>query len=90
MGNLVVVFRVMPEGPETDLEMLKAEIKKTTPVGAVLQGFQVKPIAFGLKALEVTVVMDDREGALSSDTVEEAYAGINGVGSVQVTDLGRF
>jgi elongation factor 1-beta len=90
MGNLVVVFRVMPEDAEVDLEGLKASIKKATPKGAELQGFQVKPVAFGLKALEVTVVMEDREGALSSDAVEEAYSGLQGVGSVQVTDLGRF
>jgi elongation factor 1-beta len=90
MGNLVVVFRIMPEGPEVDLETIKSGVKTATPKGAELQGWQVKPVAFGLRALEVTVVMDDQEGALSSDAVEEAYSAIEGVGSVQVTDVGRF
>lgn len=90
MGNLVVVLRVMPEDESTDLEKLKAEIKRVTPKGAELQGWQVKPVAYGLKALDVTVVMNDVEGAPSADVVEEAYGAIEGVGSVQVTDLGRF
>lgn len=90
MGNLVVVLRIMPEDADIDLETIKAAVKEKTPEGAELQGWQVKPVAFGLEALDVTVVMNDAEGALSTDALEEVYAAIEGVGSVQVTDLGRF
>ena len=88
MGGLVVVFKLMPEGVETDLEALKNEVRKVIPKGSQLQGFQVKPIAFGLKALEVTLTMEDGEGG--PDAVEEAFGSLPGVQSAQVAEMGRF
>lgn len=90
MGQLIAVFRLMPEGLEVDLEAMKAEVKKVTPSGVQLQGWQVKPVAFGLKALDVTIIMNDEQEDVSTDTIEEAYSGIPGVGSVQCTDVGRL
>lgn len=90
MGKLVAVFRLMPEGVEVDLEKMKEGVKRVTPKGVDLQGWQVKPVAFGLKALDVTIVMNDESEDVSTDTIEEAYNGIEGVGSVQCTDVGRI
>lgn len=90
MGRLIAVFRLMPEGVEVDIEGIKAEVKKVTPKGAELQGWQVKPVAFGLNALDVTLVMNDEQEDVSTDKIEEAYSGIPGVGSVQCTDVGRL
>ena len=90
MGRLIAVFRLMPESPETDLETIKAAVKTVTPKGVDLQGWQVKPIAFGLNALDVTIVMNDEQEDVSTDSIEEAYNGIEGVGGVQCTDVGRL
>lgn len=87
-SGLVVVFKLMPESPETDLEAMKEEVRKTVQDPAELQGFQIEPVAFGLKALKVTVLMDDIEGG--PDMLEEAFGNIDSVESVQVVDLGRF
>lgn len=87
-SGLVVVFKLMPEGVETDLEAVKNEVRKLIKAPAELQGFQVEPIAFGLKALKVTVVMDDAEGG--PDMLEEELGRIDGVGGCSVADLGRF
>ncbi|HVL48487.1 MAG TPA: elongation factor 1-beta [Candidatus Thermoplasmatota archaeon] len=89
MGKLVAVFRVMPEDADVDLETIKAGVKASVPKDAELQGWQVVPVAFGLKALEVTVVMEDESGA-GPDGVELAFSEIAGVGSVQMTDVGRI
>ncbi|MHB8606370.1 MAG: elongation factor 1-beta [Thermoplasmatota archaeon] len=88
MGGLVVVFKLMPEGVETDLEAVKNAVRKVIPASAKLQGFQVKPIAFGLKSLEVTLTMEDAEGG--PDAVEEAFGAIEGVQSAQVAEMGRY
>lgn len=88
MGRLVAVFRLMPEDADVDLEKIKERVRSATPPEAVLQGWQVKPVAFGLKALDVTITMEDDEGG-STDQLEAAYSGIEGVGSVQCTDVGR-
>ena len=90
VGRLIAVFRLMPEGVEEDLEAIKAEVKNVTPKGVDLQGWQVQPVAFGLKALDVTIVMNDEQEDVSTDKIEEAYSGIKGVGSVQCTDVGRL
>ena len=87
-SGLVVVFKIMPESPETDLEAMKNEVRKLVVAPAELQGFQVEPVAFGLKALKVTVVMQDVEGG--PDQLEEAFSQIENVNSVQVVDMGRF
>lgn len=90
MGRLVAVFRLMPEGVEVDLEKVKTSVKEVTPKGVDLQGWQVQPVAFGLNALDVTIVMNDEQEDVSTDSIEEAYGGIEGVGSVQCTDVGRI
>ncbi len=87
-SGLVVVFKIMPEGVETDLEAVKSEVKRVVTAPSELQGFQVEPVAFGLKALKVTVVMEDKEGG--PDALEMAFGDIAGVGSVSVSDMGRF
>ncbi|CAD7768161.1 Elongation factor 1-beta [Candidatus Methanoperedenaceae archaeon GB37] len=87
MGEVVATIRVMPESTETDLEVLKREISEVMPVGVRLSGFAEEPVAFGLKALIVTVVLGDLEGG--TDPVESAIAGVKGVESLQVTEVGR-
>lgn len=89
VGKLVAVFRLMPEDADIDIEKLKEGVRAKTPKNVSLQGWQVQPVAFGLKALDVTIVMEDDEGG-STDELEEAYNGIEGVGSVQCTDVGRI
>lgn len=90
MAQLVVEFKVMPDGAEADLEAIKAEVEKVTPDSAKLQGMELKPVAFGLKAIHVTVTMVDEEDAPGPDEVEEAYGAIDGVASVQIINLGRL
>lgn len=89
MGELIAVFKIMPQGVETDLETLEATVRKTVPEGVTVENVEVKPVAFGLKSLNVTMRMEDSED-LSIDGLETALSEIDGVESVQVVDVGRL
>lgn len=85
-GQVAVLFRLMPEGVETDLKEVAEGVRTALPTGVVVRGMQVKDIAFGLKALLVSVVMPDQGGIL--DTTEAALAKVPHVESVEVMEEG--
>ena len=89
MAQLVVTMRVMPEGPEADLNSVKKEIEKkiTKFAGKTAIKFEESPIGFGLVALNVMFVMDEK--GESTDKLEEDIRRIEGAGSVEVTDMRR-
>ena len=86
MGQVAVLFRLMPSGVETDLNAIANGVRSSLPSGVRVRGLQVKDIAFGLKSLLVSVVMDDVGGILES--TEHAFAKIPHVESVEVMEEG--
>ncbi len=86
MGQVAVLFRLMPQGVETDLKAVAETVRTSVPKGVTIRGMQVKDIAFGLKSLLVSVVMDDTGGVL--DSTEQALAKIPHVESVEVMEEG--
>lgn len=89
MGEVAITFRVMPAGAETDIEVLKKKIDEVMATQSIkLEGIGEKPIAFGLKALMVKVVVEDKEGLL--DKVENTLSGIEGVQSIETVEMGRL
>ena len=86
MGEVAVLFRLMPQGIETDMEALAKGVRAATPTGVRLRGMQIKDIAFGLKALLVSVIMPDAGGVL--EQAEKAYAAVPHVESVEVMEEG--
>jgi elongation factor 1-beta len=87
MGDVAATIKIMPESVETDLEEIKTKVTEVLPEGAELYASDVEPIAFGLKALKVVIMVGDLEGG--TESVETALAAIPGVESVQVTEVGR-
>jgi len=79
MGKVAVTYRILPEGAEVDVAGLESSVRKT--LGGALRDVAARPIAFGLKALEATVVVDDAEG--QAERIEEQLRGISGVGEVE-------
>jgi elongation factor 1-beta len=86
MGQVAVLFRLMPQGVDTDLQELAKGVKAALPAGVAVRGMQSKDIAYGLKSLLVSVVMDDVSGIL--DTTEQALAKVPHVESVEVMEEG--
>ncbi|MFZ0830390.1 MAG: elongation factor 1-beta [Thermoplasmata archaeon] len=84
MSEVLVLFRLMPHGVDTDMNALAAGVKTALPEGVRIRGMQIKDIAYGLKALLVAAAMPDAGGIL--DRVEEAFAKVAGVESVEVME----
>jgi elongation factor 1-beta len=86
MGEGAVLFRLMPRGVESDMKAIGEGVRTAMPVGARIRGMQVKDIAYGLRALLVSVVMSDAGGILQA--TEEALAKVPDVESVEVMEEG--
>jgi translation elongation factor aEF-1 beta len=86
MGQVAVLFRVMPEGVETDLNEVAKGVRAALPQGVTIRGMQAKDIAFGLRSLLVAVIMNDTGGILES--TERALAKVPHVESVEVMEEG--
>ena len=86
MGEVALQYRVLPEGLDIDLDDLRKKVEQALPEGAQLKASEKKPVAFGLQALHVLVVLDDKKGG--ADAVEAAIAGVAGVQSVEVQQMG--
>ena len=83
MGKVAVTFRIMPEDVEVDLEAVQSHVRSS--LREKLKKLEVKPVAFGLKALESIVVVDDASGEM--EQVEAALSRIPGVGGVETTEV---
>jgi elongation factor 1-beta len=86
VGEVAVVFRLMPQGVETDLKRVAEGVRGAVPNGVTIRGMQVKDIAYGLKALLVAVSMPDAGGVL--EATEGALARVPEVESVEVMEEG--
>lgn len=88
MANVVVTMKIMPESPDVDLNKIQSSAKKKIQdFGAEVGKVEEQPVAFGLKALIIIFVMDESKG--STEKLEDQVAEINGVRSVEVTDIRR-
>lgn len=88
MGKVAANIKVMPESPDIDLDELQERLENSLPEGAKINGFERDDVAFGLVALVPTVIVPDDSGG--TETVEEAFSGVDGVESVSVENVGRI
>jgi elongation factor 1-beta len=88
MATAGIQFKIMPENIDTNLEELKSKIKESieTFESGVFNEAKEEPIAFGLKALIITIALSEDE---ESDAVETALSEISGVSSVELIDYRR-
>lgn len=85
MGNVLVTYRIMPEGTEVELAGLTRRVEE---VGKVAQRVEVaqQPFAFGLKVLIAKFIVADGSGL--SDQIEAQLGALEGVSSVECLELG--
>ena len=79
----------MPESPEVNLDKIEEEAKKKILKFAgegEIKAEQV-PVAFGLKSINLIFIMNESQG--STEPLEDSLADIEGVQSVEVTDVRR-
>jgi len=89
MADVILTFKIMPESPDVDLVALEALIKEKILAFAGEGEIRVEvvPIAFGLNALNVVFVADEAQGG--TESLEAEITELNGVNSVEVTDVRR-
>jgi len=85
MGKVVALVRIMPDSADVDMKKLEGELRKKVPS---IQDVGVEPIAFGLKALKIAVIVEDSEGG--TDAVETALAGVPGVSHAETVCVNRM
>jgi elongation factor 1-beta len=88
MGEVAVQLKVMPNGPDIDLKGLSNRITSQVAPYGRLYSCEVQPIAFGLKALMLTVIVEDKEGG--TEALEASISEIDEVESVQVGAVTRM
>jgi elongation factor 1-beta len=88
MGKVAAKIKVMPSSPDIDLDALQDRLEESLPEGAKINGFERDNVAFGLVALLPTVIVPDDAGG--TEAVEESFAGVDGVESVSVENVGRI
>jgi elongation factor 1-beta len=75
VGEVICVYRIMPESPE-DFGRVRKALESLKP-----NRLEEEPVAFGLVALKFTKIIPDGPGNL--EELEKRLGGIEGVGSVE-------
>ncbi len=89
MGKIVIAYKIFPSESTVDLELLKEKIKKQLSDIASVQRFAEEPIAFGICALIVNMILpEDKEGIL--DETEKRLTNIEEVGQIQTIGVNRL
>ena len=83
MANVMITIRVMPSDSNVDIEKLVDQIKEKT--GA--EKIEKEPIAFGLVALKVTTLLEDKEGEV--EKLENTLKSIEGIGEIETINISR-
>jgi|TARA_B100001971_G_C17997802_1_gene435674 translation elongation factor aEF-1 beta len=87
MGTALLTIKMMPESPETDLELIEGKAKE---IIENLKGkspkFQKEPVAFGIISLSASFSIDE---SLETDPFEEKLREIEGVNSAETVDFRR-
>ena len=88
MGMVALTYKVMPNSEVDDVspEEIVTQISALADDTYDVQLCETKPLAFGLKFIQVHVVMNDGPGL--SDVFEESMRSIRGTGEVEVLSMG--
>ena len=89
MAYAICTVKIMPVSPEEDLVRIEKEalsIIKTMNDNRETK-VAIEPIAFGLKAVNITFMIDEKKG--SPDPVAEKIAKLDEVNSAEITDVRR-
>ena len=88
MSTAGVQFKIMPESLDVDLSELEKKAKEVVESfeNGVFNEATEEPIAFGLKALVVTIAIPE---SLEVDEVQNKLSEIEGISSVEMIDYRR-
>lgn len=86
--NVIAQLRVMPKDIDVDLNDLLERIANGLPENTKMEAHRTDDIAFGLRALVLNVLMEDKAGGTTP--VEESILRQDGVENVEVVGVTRI
>ena len=88
MGMVAMTYKINPDADVEDVnaDAIAASVQALSDDIYNIQSVEVKPLAFGLKFVQIHVVMNDGEGL--ADALEAKISEISGVGEIEVLSMG--
>lgn len=88
MARVIVTLTINPDSPEVDLKKIEDDAKeKIKKHGADYGRTEFEPLAFGLKAIKIIFIMDEKKGI--PDELVDEISRLAGVASARITDVRR-
>ncbi len=88
MAKVLITLKIMPESLNVDLQQIEQQaVKRITDYGAKVLKSEREPIAFGLNAIKIIIMMDESKG--DTEPLENKIKEVHGVVNVEVTDVRR-
>ncbi|MDP6099329.1 MAG: hypothetical protein QF566_04045 [Candidatus Thalassarchaeaceae archaeon] len=89
MGEVAIRYKIMCS-PDSDIlaDDIAVNLESMESDVGVVQSVETKPLAFGMKFVEAYCVIQEGDGTL--DNFEDAIKAIDGVGEIQVLEIGRL
>ena len=81
MGEFVALIDVIPEDIEVDFEEFVLKLKKVLPDTAVVEHFDIMPVAFGLKKVRLRVRYPEQWGG--TDKLESLFGEVDGIQGIE-------
>jgi len=88
-AEVALVYRVLPESVEVDVEKLKEAIVDRLAPKYKVDKVEVEEVGFGIKALRFYIRMPESD-EYSSDEVEEILRSVEGVGGFELEYFSRL
>lgn len=88
-AEVALVYRVLPNSVEINVEKLKEEIVRRLQPKYKVDKVDVEDVGFGIKALRFYIRMPESE-EYSSDEVENILNSVDGVGSYELEYFSRL
>ncbi len=90
MGDVVGLIQIMPTEvlDDSKLNQLMDDIKAIVKPPAKIGNIQIKNVAFGLRGINLTVVIPDKAGQGGFDPIAEEISKMDLIESAEVTDVG--
>lgn len=89
MGKVAYIYKLYPRDIKIEWKSVENEVKrKITEIGGIeIAGSEIEDIAFGLTAMKIKVIMEEKEGL--SDKFEEILRNLKGVEGFELLHFSR-